>query len=185
MKTKIGSLQRVKAGPQDGLGDREFKAYASTWTRTPDSYGDVVARGAFADTISQWQASGNVVPILYGHDIADPHKNIAAAKSLTEDEHGLLVYGVFDDTEMASKVYELVKGRRLSQLSFAYDVLDHAPVKLDGGVEANELRRVKLYEVSLVMVGANQDTSVVAVKQPRGWTTADLDLRIAMVRAGR
>ena len=96
-----------------------------------------------------------MLPILYGHDIADPHKNIAATKSVTEDDHGLLVHGVFDDTEMATKVYELVKGRRLSQMSFAFEVLDQAPVKLDGGADANELRKVRLYEVSLVMVGAN------------------------------
>lgn len=181
MRTKIGSLQQLKAGPDDGLKDREFKAYASTWTRTPDSYGDVVARGAFADTITEWQASGNVLPILYGHDMADPHKNIAATKSLIEDARGLLVQGVFDDTEMATKVYELVKGRRLSQLSFAYDVLDHAPVKLDGGGTANELRKVRLYEVSLVMVGANQDTEVLAVKSPRS-NRRDLELRLHLAR---
>jgi HK97 family phage prohead protease len=183
MRTKIGDLQHLKAGPDDGLGEREFKAYASTWTRTPDSYGDVVAKGAFADTIKRWRASGNVLPILYGHDMADPHKNIAATKLLIEDEHGLLVHGVFDDTEMATKVYELVKGRRLSQLSFAYDVVQQAPVTLDGGIKANELRKVRLYEVSLVMVGANQDTEVLAVKSPRS-TRRDLELRMRLARAG-
>ena len=120
MRTKISTLQRLKTGPDDGLGDREFKAYASTWTRTPDSYGDVVRKGAFADTIRYWEASGNVVPILYGHDASDPHKNIAATKSLVEDDHGLLVHGVFDETPMAEQVYQLVRGRRLSQLSFAF-----------------------------------------------------------------
>ena len=77
----------------------------------------------------------------------------AATKSLVEDDHGLLVHGVFDETPMAEQVYQLVKGRRLSQLSFAFDILDQAPVKLPDGGEANELRRVKLYEVSLVPVG--------------------------------
>ena len=27
------------------------RGYASTWDREPDSYGDVVAKGAFADTL--------------------------------------------------------------------------------------------------------------------------------------
>ena len=185
MRTKLTALHRLKTGPDDGLADREFKAYASTWTRTPDSYGDVVAKGAFADTISEWQASGNVVPILYGHDMADPHKNIAATRSLTEDDHGLLVHGVFDETPMAEQVYQLVKGRRLSQLSFAFDVLDQAPVTLPGGGKANELRKVKLYEVSLVPVGANQDTAVVGVKAQdlRELRTADLELRLRLARA--
>ena len=57
------------------------------------------------------------------------------------------------------------------------------PVKLDDGTTANELRRLKLYEVSLVPVGANQDTSVLAVKAPRG-TRHDLELRLRLARAG-
>lgn len=143
----------------------------------------MVARGAFADTIKQWQASGNVLPVLYGHDMADPHKNIAATKRLIEDDHGLLVHGVFDDTPMAEQVYQLVKGRRLSQLSFAFDILDQGPVELPDGGKANELRRVKLYEESLVPVGANQDTSVLAVKSPRS-TRRDLELRLRLARVG-
>src|SRR5690606_7198016 len=47
---------------------------------------------------------------------------------------------------------------------FAYDVLDEAPVELENGVKANELRALKLYEVSLVPIGANQDTEILAVK---------------------
>ena len=93
MRTKISALHRLKAGPGDGLAEGEFRAYASTWTRTPESYGDVVAPGAFTDTIAEWEASGNVVPILYGHRMDDPHYNVAGAKSLTEDGHGLLVHG--------------------------------------------------------------------------------------------
>ena len=38
----------VKAGESAG----EFVGYASTWTRTPDSYGDVVAKGAVAATLA-------------------------------------------------------------------------------------------------------------------------------------
>ena len=40
-----------KAGPEDGLAEGEFIVYPSTFTREPDAYGDVVAKGAFAETI--------------------------------------------------------------------------------------------------------------------------------------
>lgn len=183
MRTKITSLHRLKAGPGDGLGEREFTAYASTWTRTPDAYGDVVAPGAFTDTIAEWEASGNVVPILYGHRTDDPAYNVGGAQQLQEDGHGLLVHGRFDDTPTAEQVYNLVKGRRLGQLSFAFDTQEEVPITLPGGVKANELRRLRLYEVSLVPVGANQDTGVVAVKHQPRWTTADLDLRLRITRA--
>lgn len=81
-------------------------------------------------------------------------------------------------------MYDLVKGRRPNQISFAYDVVDAGPVKSAGDEPVNELRALKLYEVSLVPVGANQDTSVVAVKSvPRSAATQTLALRLAILTA--
>ncbi|WP_426521238.1 HK97 family phage prohead protease [Diaminobutyricibacter sp. McL0618] len=81
-------------------------------------------------------------------------------------------------------LYDLVKGRRPNQISFAYDVVDAGPVKSAGDEPVNELRALKLYEVSLVPVGANQDTSVVAVKSvPRSAATQTLALRLAILTA--
>jgi HK97 family phage prohead protease len=164
MITKTAPL-KVKAGPEDGLADGEFLVYPSTFTKTPDSYGDVVAPGAFLDTIEEWEASGHTLPGLYGHRFDDPDFYVASALEMGEDEHGWWVKGVFDlESPKGAQVYRLVKGRRLTQLSFAFDVLDEGLVELDDGVKANELRRLKVYEFSFVPIGANQDTSVVAVK---------------------
>ena len=41
--------------------------YASTWTREPDSYGDIVAKGAFLDCIEKIKAEGRVLPLLFDH----------------------------------------------------------------------------------------------------------------------
>ncbi|WP_285189936.1 HK97 family phage prohead protease [Rhodococcus sp. MEB041] len=164
MKIKNVPL-RVKAGPDDGLGDGEFLVYPSTFTKTPDSYGDVVAPGAFLDTIEEWKASGNTMPGLYGHRLDDPDYFVAGAIDMGEDEHGWWVKGVFDmDSPKGAHVYRLVKGKRLSQLSFAFDTLDEGNVELEDGTKANELRKLKVYEFSFVPIGANQDTSVVAIK---------------------
>lgn len=154
-----------KAGPDDGLAEGEFVVYPSTFIRKADSYGDVVARGAFADTIREWKESGNTLPGLYGHRLDDPDYFVAGATEMEEDDHGLRVKGAFDlESPKGMQVYRLVKGRRLNQLSFAFDILDEGKVELDDGTTANELRKLKLYEFSFVPVGANQDTSVVAVK---------------------
>jgi hypothetical protein len=59
IRTKLAALAGLKTGPGDGLGEREFTSYASTWTGTPDSYGGVVAKGASAQTITDWKASGS------------------------------------------------------------------------------------------------------------------------------
>lgn len=185
MLRKYTPATGLKAGKADGLTDGEFVAYPSTFTRTPDRYGDVVAPGAFAGTIADWKASGNILPGLFGHRMDDPEYYVASATDMGEDDHGWWVRGTFDlDTTKGAQVYRLVKDKRLAQLSFAYDVLDHAAVTLDDGTKANELRAVKVYEFSFVPIGANQDTSVVTVKTAnlRQLRDADLQLRLRLAR---
>ncbi len=155
----------VKAGVEDGLEEGQFLVYPSTFTREPDSYGDVVAKGAFLDDIKAWAESGNVLPGLFGHRFDDPDYYVASAIEQGEDDHGWFVKGEFDmESPKGPHVYRLVKSKRLTQLSFAFDVLEEGAVELEDGTKANELRKLKVYEFSFVPIGANQDTSVVAVK---------------------
>ena len=156
---------RFKTDETDGLAEGEFIAYPSTFVRKADAYGDVVAKGAFIDSIKQWKDSGNVMPVLYGHRMDDPDYNIGGVTDMGEDDHGWWIRGSFDmDSPKAAQVYRLVKEHRLTQLSFAFDVLDEGEVKLDDGTVANELRKLQVYEASFVPVGANQDTGVAAIK---------------------
>ena len=53
MRHKQTNIQ-VKTGSGSGLAEGEFIAYPSTFTREPDAYGDVVAPGAFLETIAAW-----------------------------------------------------------------------------------------------------------------------------------
>jgi HK97 family phage prohead protease len=155
---------QVKAGPDDGLAEGQFSAYASVFGNV-DSYGDVVAKGAFAKDLERWQESGNPIPLLFGHNMSDPDYNLGHVVSATEDEKGLLVTAQLDlENPKAMQTYRMLKGRRINQMSFAYDVLDEDTVEVASGVKANELRDLKLYEVSVVTIGANQDTEVLAVK---------------------
>ena len=41
--------------------------YASTWIREPDSWGDIVAKGAFAESIAKIKAENKTIPLLWGH----------------------------------------------------------------------------------------------------------------------
>lgn len=165
MKHKGISVGKIKAGADDGLGEGEFTAYASVFGNV-DSYGDVVQPGAFAKSIATWVKSGNTLPILYGHDSKNPHMNVGGVVSMVEDERGLKIHGRLDlDTPTGAHVYRLVKGRRLSQLSFAYDEVSAHPVKGDPRLgNYKSLDELHLHEVSLVPVGANRETSVLAVK---------------------
>lgn len=162
MKIKNAPV-RVKAGPDDGLAEGQFTAYASVFGNK-DSYGDVVIRGAFADSLARWGAKDALLPLLFGHRLDDPDFNIGHVVKAVEDDHGLLVTGQLDlDMPKAQATYRLLKGRRINQMSFAYDVLEGAWVTKDG-TEYYELRELELFEVSVVPIGANQETEVLAVK---------------------
>lgn len=149
--------------------------YASTWTREPDSYGDVVAKGAFLDAIAEIKATGRVLPLLFNHDNNDLKNYIGKIINLAEDDHGLKFDATFDATQEAQRARELAMDGRLAKFSFAYDVLDQATVTLDDGREANELRKLNIHEVSLVLYPANPDTSVVSVKAGRRNSAKDAE----------
>lgn len=149
----------------DGNAGGEIVAYASTFDRVPDSYGDIVARGAFAKTLDAWQQAGNPIPLLFGHRTDDPRMNLGAVVEASEDERGLRIRAQFDETnEIAQYTRKLVKEGRLTKLSFAYDTIDADMVDLDDGSKARELRELKLYEVSLVPIPANEMTEVISAK---------------------
>lgn len=141
------------------------RAYASTFDRIPDAVGDIVAAGAFDKTISNWKSSGKPIPLLWGHDTDDPFSNIGAAVDYGTDERGLWFDAEFDaDNEKAQYVRKLVKEGRVFQCSFAYAVKDAAPVELEDGRRANELRELDLFEISIVQIPANQNATVEDVK---------------------
>ena len=149
--------------------------YASTWIREPDTYGDVVAKGAFAEYIEQLKAEGRKIPFLLNHDAYNLNAFIGTVVELEEDDHGLKFMATFDDTPDAQRARELAMDGRLCKFSFSYDVLEAAEVTLEDGRKANELRKLIIHEVSLVMYPANSDTSVVSVKAGRRNSAKDAD----------
>lgn len=165
MKVKDVALtaRQIKAGPDDGLADGQFTAYASVFGNK-DSYGDVVVPGAFAGSLAEWKDSGQHIPVLFGHQMSDPDFNLGHVVDAVEDEKGLLVTAQLDlDNPKAAQVYRMIKGKRVNQMSFAYDVLEGSAIDADGE-HYYELRKLKVYEVSVVTIGANQETEILAVK---------------------
>ena len=157
----------LKAAPDtspDAEDTGTFEGYASVFNNA-DAYGDIVRPGAFAETIAQFRDHGRVIPVLYGHDFADPFSNIGAVEEIREDDHGLFVKARLDlDNPKAQQVYRLMKAKRLNEMSFAYRVLDGGWAEVDGE-EVYEITRVKLFEVSVVPVGANPQAEIITVKQ--------------------
>jgi len=159
MKTKNLSAQVKATG--DGAG--EFEAIVAVFGNV-DSGGDVIVKGAFTDTLAEWQASGDPIPVVWSHDSNDPFSHIGSVVEASETDTGLLVKGQLDlDNPKAAQVHKLLKGRRVTQFSFAYSVLDGGPTEVDGE-SAFELRRLKLYEVGPTLVGMNQATELLSAK---------------------
>lgn len=153
-------------------GNGTIEGYASTWIRTPDSYGDVVKEGAFAKTLKERWNGGKGIPFLWSHKMDDLKAFIGTATA-DEDDKGLHFVATFDDTEEAQKVRQLYKDGRLRKFSFAYDVLKSGQVTLEDGTKANELQELDLFEISAVTVPANDDASIVEVKSGRRNSKAD------------
>jgi uncharacterized protein len=180
MQTKSASEIQLKAGPDDGLAEGQFVAYASCFNNI-DSYKDVVLPGAFRKDLARWEKSGNSIPLLFAHNMSDPDYNIGHITKAEEDEIGLKVTAQLDlENPKAKQVYRMLKGRRIDQMSFAYDVLDGERSKKDNQ-DVYHIKDVRLYEVSVVTVGANPETEILAVKQ----MPAVAERLVAEVKAGR
>lgn len=150
----------------DGISEDggTITGYAATWDREPDSYGDVVAKGAFEETLKAWGERDAHIPFLFWHRYDDPKYNIGWCEA-EEDERGLKFTAHLDpDSEKAQYVRKLYKEGRIYQFSFAYGILDAAEIELEDGRHAFELRKLNLFEISAVQIPANQHAEVTDVK---------------------
>lgn len=169
-RTKECTARIKAAGTADGLAEGQFTALVSVFGNE-DSAGDVVIPGAFTQTLADWRAKGDPIPVIWSHNWGDPFSHIGIVVSAMETPDGLEVTGQIEDVDTnptAAQVYRLLKGRRVTQFSFAYDVEEGAWVEGqdDDGrwYGYYELRELKLYEVGPCLVGCNQATELLAAK---------------------
>lgn len=155
-------------------GTGSIEGYASTWVKKPDSYGDVVRKGAFSKTLKEDWNGGKGIPFLWAHQM-DNLKSFIGTADADEDEYGLHFVATFDDTEEAQRVRNLYKDGRLRKFSFAFDVLENGLVTLEDGTKANELRELKLFEISAVTVPANDTAEMIDIKAGRRNSKKDAD----------
>lgn len=169
-KTFTGAVKA--AGDADGLPEGTFKALVSVFGNV-DSVGDVVMPGAFADSIEAWEAKGDPIPVIWSHDWADPYSHIGHVTKALETDDGLVVEAELDlANPKAEQVYRLLKGRRVTQFSFAYDVVDGAEAERDGEA-VYELRKLDVHEVGPCLLGCNQETRLLSAKAPTVEVTVD------------
>lgn len=163
---------KVKAEESEESGSGYFVGYASVFGNV-DSYGEVMEKGAFSDTLKEWE--GRKIPVFYGHDLTNPENNIGYVESAEEDATGLLVRCVVDTEGPGNGpiVYKLLKEGRIDRMSFGFYVND---ADHKGGV--TYIKKVSLLEVSVVPAPANPEAAINEVKSSKkdsGMTPEDIE----------
>lgn len=127
-----------------------------------DSYGDVVAQGAFARTLRE---RAGKIACLWQHDMTRP---VGRWTTLREDRQGLYVEGQVIDPS----TYRLLKGQALDGLSIGFRAVAWTTNDRTG---VRTLTDVDLFEISFVTFPAADRARVLEVR-------TDLQLILASLR---
>lgn len=122
-----------------------------------DKDGDVTVKGAFED--------GAAVRIsAYGHTSWGGVLPVGKGTIHEADDEAVLSGQFFMDTPHGRDTFATVKGLgTLGEWSYGFDVLESGKDTLDGET-VNVLRKLKVHEVSPVLLGAGVNTRTLAVK---------------------
>lgn len=155
MNTKaFGCDLTVKA---DAADQGIFKGYAST--HDVDRGDDIVVKGAFG------QLNPKKVRMLWQHNSSEP---IGRWDVMREDAKGLYVEGkLILKTRRGREAYELMKEGALNEMSIGYKALEHERGNV-GGKTVRRLKKLDLFEVSLVSMAMNPHALVDDVKSVGG-----------------
>lgn len=161
-----------------------FEGYGSVFN-VVDSYREVVAPGAFAESLAELKAQDRKVPCLWQHWYDEPigvyEGSYGGGLGLEEDDHGLKCQGrlLVDDDPLAARAYAHLKAKSVSGLSIGYYVL------ADTWDEKNRIRtltKLDLREISIVTFPANDDARIeeVRAKLAAGETPSQREVELAL-----
>lgn len=135
-----------------------FAGYGSVYG-VLDAGDDVIAPGAFSESVQKAQQSGLMPALLWQHKASEP---IGAYTLMREDDHGLYVEGRLAlRTQRGLEAYELMRMHAVSGLSVGFQTKDDA---FDAKTGVRTIRKGDLWEVSLVTFPMNNYARVHAVK---------------------
>jgi len=145
----------------DADGKMSFSGYGAVFGNV-DSYGDVIAPGAFAKSLATQYSEGSQPLMFLNHD-AFGSLPIGRWTEMAEDGHGLKVHGELLDTQMGRDTYTALKAGAINGLSIGFRPIEFA-TRSKPDEPRRTLKAVDLIEVSVVTLPANQKARVQAVK---------------------
>lgn len=135
-----------------------FEGYGSVFNLV-DRGDDIVAPGAFTETLATAKAAGRLPAMLWQHRQAEP---IGVYTAMDEDGVGLRVAGKLAlKTVRGAEAYELLKMGAITGLSIGFRVRDDSWDRVTG---VRTIKKADLYELSLVTIPMNDSSRVSAVK---------------------
>lgn len=122
---------------------------------------ETIDEDAFNDTLS-----GDIRALVNHDSTLVLGRTTIGTLTLRVDRVGLWGSIIINQNDQdAMNLYERVKRGDVSQCSFGFDIIDQSTEVMENGTTVWTLKRVKLYEVSVVTFPAYEDTSVTARKR--------------------
>jgi len=142
---------KIKADGNDFI----IEGYASVFN-VKDSDNDIVEPGAFTKTI---QEMGPRLSLCYQHELDEP---IGKIQTLVEDNYGLKFTSRISDAEEGIKTK--IREGILKEFSIGYSVVRYEQENIEGQRSIFHLKEIKLWEISLVTLAANEYATLQGVK---------------------
>jgi HK97 family phage prohead protease len=155
----------IKADSSDN--EMIIRGYGSTFGKV-DSYGDIVAPGAFTKTINDAKSGEKSWPAMllqHGDDTVDGRMPVGVWLDMSQDSKGLRLSGKLAPTKRGKDVYNLLRMAprpALNGLSIGYRVRESENHK--SGPARRTIKAADLVEISLVTFPANRLATVTSVK---------------------
>lgn len=140
------------------LESGQFEGYGSTFGNV-DLGGDVVMKGAFAESLAEWKAQGEWPQMFWMHR---PDQIPGKWLDMFEDEKGLKVKGELLPTAIGNDVKILMKNRAVRALSIGFSLDDTKDYSFKDGIRL--LHKVNLWETSPVSMPMNPKARISGVK---------------------
>lgn len=136
--------------------ERIIEAYASVFGNI-DSYGEIVDKGAFTEFLAEF--AGRFPKAAWCHSWTDILGPVLSAQ---EDEYGLRVrFKLTKGVQRADEAWLLAKDGALTDMSFGFSTIE---AYYDPATGIRHLKRLAVWEVSPVLVGANQLATIQGIK---------------------
>ena len=131
-----------------------IEGYGATFSKNPDSYGDIIDHGAFSKTLKE---NADSIVSLFNHSIMEP----IGLPELSQDKDGLYAkIKLVLEVPRAREVLALAKAGVIKRMSIGYET-----VKSDLIDGVRHLKEVRLYDVSPVVFAANPEAMILGVKE--------------------